>query len=272
MSLTDHFYHSTLRKYIIGFGTIFNGFTVQRGTDPDITTINVPIAYGSKQKWLARLQQNPDLKKPHAVNLPRMSFIITNLMYDTERKTSSIAKMTRVNYTDNTTALRTFHPVPYNIDIALTIYAKNMDDYLQIFEQIIPFFKPEFSISIRDIDNINVLKDIPIILNDINFIHDSEGSVDEYRVINGDLNFTIKGNFYGPIKDLPIIREVVINTRVGLNKYDKGNSQPDTRMTVTPDPDTVFADEDYGFTTELEERPDGEWDDEITWPPTQEDD
>lgn len=252
MSLNDHFYHSTLRKYIIGFGTLFNGITVKRGTEEAPEFISVPISYGSKQKWFARLQANPNLDKPQAVTLPRLSFIITNVMYDTERKCSSIGQMNRIDYTDNTKAKRIFYPVPYNIMIALTVYAKNMDDYLQIFEQILPFFKPDFSLTIKDIEGIDVLKDVPIILDDIAMIHDSEGSMDEYRVINSDLNFTIKGNFYGPLNFRPLIKNVIINHRVGHKKFDDPEADIDIKYKAKPDPDTAFADDDYGFTEEWE--------------------
>lgn len=252
MSITNHFYHETLRKYIIGFGTLFNGMRVSRDNDEFIT---VPIAYGSKQKWMARLQQNPDLKKAQAVNLPRMSFLITNIMYDAERKTSSTGNMARINRSNNKMAKKIFHPSPYNIDISLTIFAKNMEDYLQILEQILPFFKPEYNLSIVDIDGIDVLKDIPIVLNDIGVIHDSEGGMDEFRVINSDLNFTVKGSFYGPFEDKPLITKCIINTRLGDAKFDDPDADVDTRQHTEVDPQTAFADDDYGFLTYTEMYP-----------------
>ncbi|RLA38979.1 MAG: hypothetical protein DRR06_19875 [Gammaproteobacteria bacterium] len=252
MAITSHFYHETLRKYVVAFGTLFNGLTVVR---EDGQIIDVPIAYGSKQKWMALLQTKPDLNKPQAYNLPRMSFIITNLMYDTERKTSSIGQMWVTDPTDNTVAKRVFHPVPYNIDFALTIYSKNMADYLQIFEQILPFFKPAFKITIEDINDMSVLQDVPIIMNDTAIIHDHEGAADEFRVINSDLNFTVKGAMYGPLQSRKLITKVVIDFRVGLTKFDDPDAIPETRITTVPDPETAFAHDDYGFTQEWENFP-----------------
>jgi hypothetical protein len=252
MAITPYFYHETLRKYVVAFGTLFNGLTVHR-EDGDI--INVPIAYGSKQKWLARLQTNPDLNKPQAHNLPRMSFIITNLMYDTERKTSSVGQMWVADPTNNKVAKRVFHPVPYNIDFALTIYSKSMKDYLQIFEQILPFFKPAFKITIEDIEDMSVMQDVPIIMNDTAIVHDHEGAADEYRVINSDVNFTVKGALYGPIQSKPIITKVVIDLRLGETKFEDPDAEVETRITTVPDPTTAFATDDYGFTTTIENFP-----------------
>jgi hypothetical protein len=254
MGITSYFFHNTLRKYIIAFGTLFNEMTVQRDNN---VVIPVPLAYGSKQKWLARIQTNPTFDKPQSVTLPRMSFIITNIMYDTQRKVSSIGKMVRPDLTDNTQAYRLYNPVPYRIDISLTIYSKNMSDFLQIMEQIIPFFKPQFVVTIRDITNVNVKLDVPIELNDISIIHDSEGPINEYRVINSDLNFTVLGNFFGPVQPQKLITNVVIDTRLGNANFGNPDAIPDERYHVKPDPNTAYATDDYGFEEWYEDFPEG---------------
>jgi hypothetical protein len=208
MALTPHFYHETTRKIIVCFGTLFNNIEVHR---KDNKVIKVPLTYASKEKFYLTLKQNYDLNKLANITLPRIGFIITDIAYDFERKQSSIGKF-HANSIDDHVHKKMFLPVPYDIQIELSIYSRNMNDGLQIIEQIIPFFKPSFNITINELDEMGVLRDIPIILDSIDHDDTSEGDLSEgFRLLRWDLSFTVKANFYGPVKDQKVIKKVYID-------------------------------------------------------------
>ncbi|RLA61046.1 MAG: hypothetical protein DRQ78_08970, partial [Epsilonproteobacteria bacterium] len=163
MAFTDHFYHGSTRKLIVAFGTIFNNIEIHR---KDNTVNTVPLTYASKEKFYLSLKQNKNLDRLSSTILPRMGFIITDVSYDFERKQSSIGKFNAQSL-DSLTQKKMFLPVPYDIQLQLSIYSRNMVDGLQILEQIIPFFKPSFNITINELDEMGVIRDIPIILDDI---------------------------------------------------------------------------------------------------------
>jgi len=214
MAITNHFYHGTTRKIIVAFGTIFNNITVTR-TDGKI--IAVPLTYSSKEKFYITLKQNANLNRLGNMVLPRMGFVITDMSYDEERKKSSIGKF-HAESLDNLTHKKMFLPVPWNISIDLSIYSRNMEDGLQLVEQIIPFFKPSFNITINELDEMGVERDIPIVLNDVSQDDTSEGDVsDSFRLLRWDFNFTVKANFYGPVKDQKIIKKVYVDYHTSVD-------------------------------------------------------
>jgi hypothetical protein len=210
------FYHATTRKLVTAFGTLFNNIYIER-TDEGVTKkIKVPLIYSPKEKFIHRLNLDIDKTMIQTV-LPRMGFSITGISYDAERKKNSLNKRWKqeIGTNDEVTFQYRYEDVPYNIDFELYIYTRNIDDGLQIVEQILPFFVPDFTITIKPkvLDNSLEKVDIPIILNQVipNEVYNESFSEDT-RVLNWDLQFTAKTNFYGPVRNSSsIIKDVKVN-------------------------------------------------------------
>lgn len=217
----EYFYNEIMRKTIIGFGTLFNSIVIKQATEQGeiFSEIKVPLAYGPKQKFLARLEESPDLNKPFQMTLPRMSFEFTNLSYDSSRKVSTIQTFLAGKIGEKSKVLKTYMPVPYNMDFELSIMTKLNDDMLQIVEQIVPYFQPSYNLSINLIDLIGEKRDVPIILNNIRIEDNYEGNFDTRRYLIYTITFTVKTYLYGPTSsvDKDIIKQVVVN-------YVSGNS------------------------------------------------
>jgi hypothetical protein len=205
----DHFYHAIMRKTVSVFGTLFNDIRVVRKDNNGIVKDHqrVPLSYGPKQKFLARLDSQANLNDPKiALKLPRMSFEITNVSYDTTTKTSSLNTITTT--TTPTTRSTVGQMTPYVVDMQLNIIAKNQDDALQIFEQIIPYFQPTYTLSVKLIDDIDKSFDVPITLTAINLQDDYEGEYASRRSLIYTLDFSIKVKFFGPSSQQGIITTV----------------------------------------------------------------
>ena len=231
----EYFYNEIFRSVIIGFGSLFNGIQIQHKDENDSTfsVIKVPLAYGPTQKFLARLQQNPDLNAPVQMTLPRMSFEFTNLAYDSSRKSTQTQT---VIYTDSdgTETKKGYLPVPYNMTITLSIYTKLNDDMLQIIEQIVPYFQPGYTLPIKFLGNLNEVINVPVQLDNIDMSDDYEGNFDTRRALIYTLTFTAKTYVFGPLKDVSsdIIKKVSIGYVAGSTS---GNSyERDVTYQVTP--------------------------------------
>ena len=246
MAITDHFYHGSTRKIIVAFGTLFNNITVER---KDATIITVPLTYASKEKFYLTLKQNKDLDLLSSTVLPRMGFIITDIGYDFERKQSSIGKFHSIS-NDTYSHKKMFLPVPYDIQLELSVYSRNMIDGLQIIEQILPFFKPSFNITINELDEMGVLRDIPIILDDISHEDTSEGDLmDSFRILRWDLTFTIKANFYGPVKDQKVIKHIYVDYYTSTD--GEYVDDVDERYYVEVDPEDARQEDLWEFSEEM---------------------
>jgi hypothetical protein len=233
--LGTYFYHEILRKTVIGFGNLFNNIYIKHN-DPNgnqKSEILVPIAYGPIQKFLARIEQQPDLSKKQTLTLPRMSFEMIGISYDSTRKGSPIQTFKAINPSDNTKVSKAFMPVPYNVQFELNVMSKLNDDVLQITEQILPFFQPSFNITIDLISSINEKRDIPIFLESINFKDDYEGDFSTRRVLIYTFRFTAKTYLFGPIADstYALIKKVQVDFYGNLPKE---NPKREVRYTVTP--------------------------------------
>jgi hypothetical protein len=197
----NFYYHEIIRRTSAAFGTLFNDIYIrhQDENNEDYSYIKVPLAYGPIQKFLARIEQKPDLRNRMAITLPRMSFQIGQLTYDASRKSSSTQMFKAPVGPDNAPA-NLFLPVPYILPFELSIATKNNDDMFQIVEQIIPRFRPEYTLSVNLVSSLGDVKDIPIVLQNISpFQDDYEGNFDSRRFIQCTLNFNAKIYFYGPI-------------------------------------------------------------------------
>jgi len=210
--LGTYFYHEILRKTVIGFGTLFNNINIKHtdASGTNVSTMKVPLAYGPMQKFLARIQQQPELEREIAITLPRLSFEMQGLQYDPTRKTG-IAQTFLAK--GGTTAKKVYMPIPYNVSFELSILAKLSDDGLQILEQILPYFQPSFNITINLISSIGEKKDIPIVLESINYSDQYEGSFETRRTIVYTLGFTAKTYLFGPVADNPegLIKKVDVD-------------------------------------------------------------
>ena len=205
----DHFYHAILRKSVAVFGTLFNDIRVVRKDNAGIIKDQqrVPLSYGPKQKFLSRLDQQADLSDPKiAIKLPRMSFEITNMSYDTTTKTSSLNTITTTS--SATTRSTVGQMTPYMVDMQLNIIAKNQDDALQIFEQIVPYFQPTYTLSVKFIDELEKSFDVPITLNSISIQDDYEGEFTSRRSLIYTLDFSMKVKFFGPAAEQGIVTTV----------------------------------------------------------------
>jgi len=211
----SYFYHGLIRKYVVYFGTLFNDISIERTDDNGnvIQDFVVPIAYGPKQKFIARLEQDPTLNKSVALTLPRMSFEIVSFKYDPSRKLPSTGKIFKqsTNYTGKLESV--YNPVPVNIEFSLSIYAKNAEDGFKIFEQIIPYFTPEWTATLNILSDIDLKVDVPVVLNNINMVDKYEGSFEDLsrRYIVHTLTFTMKAYLFGPTSRSDIIRKAIVN-------------------------------------------------------------
>jgi hypothetical protein len=195
----DHFYHAILRKSVAVFGTLFNDISVVRKNNDGIVKDQqkVPLSYGPKQKFLARIDQQANLNDPKvALKLPRMSFEITNMAYDSTTKMSALNKITTSSTQDSKTIVG--QVTPYVVDMQLNIIAKNQDDALQILEQIVPYFQPTYNLSVRFVEDLNSSFDVPITLTSVTLQDDYEGDMTTRRSLIYTLDFSMKVKFFGP--------------------------------------------------------------------------
>ena len=208
----SRFYHGSIRKAIIAFGRLFSDIAIEReGPSEEVEQIIVvPIAYAPKEKWIVRLDSDPGLSNHTYTTLPRMSFEITGYSYDPTRKVNRMNKLTCDKLNDGRASV--FSPVPYNLDISLYVLTKTQEDALQIIEQILPTFTPEYTLSINAVPTMNIVQDIPVILNSISVQDDYDGDFQTRRFVTHTLNFTLKLNLYGDVSAQGIIKKVIVNT------------------------------------------------------------
>ena len=245
--LGQQFYHETMRKVVVAFGTMFNNINIVRTNSSGVIvqSMKVPLAYGPKQKFLTRLREDPTLTKKVALTLPRIGFEIAGISYDQSRKLNSIQKLKKTNSsTDGKTLSAQYMPVPYNMDFELVVMAKNSDDALQIVEQILPFFQPDYTITLNDNTEMGTTRDVPIILNGVTYSDEYDGSFEDRRVLTYTLTFTSKFYLYGPVTDQKVIKRVQVDqyTDVQVNAPKR-----EQRYTVAPTPVTADADDNFGF-------------------------
>ena len=243
--LGTYYYHEIIRKTIVSFGTLFNAISIRHDDSSGNTysELKVPLAYGPSQKFLARLEQQADLNKPVGITLPRMSFEMNSVSYDSSRKTGVTQTF---KASDGNNVKKVFMPVPYNIGFELNILSKLNDDALQIIEQILPYFQPSFNLTVDLVKSIGEKRDIPIVLDSINFQDDYEGDFSTRRALIYKLGFTAKTYLFGPVAESSegLIKKVQVDYSANT---DTKNSKREVRYTVTPDPVDAGPDDDFGF-------------------------
>lgn len=264
--LGPHYYNEAIRKTVIAFGTLFNNIEIQK-LDPQTKDVleveKVPLGYGPKNKFLTRLEQNPEVGRKVAITLPRLYFEMTGINYDSARKTSPIQKY-RTVVADNGNEIRVqYVPVPYNMDFELGIIAKSQDDALQIIEQILPYFQPNFNLTLNFIPDMDEKKDVAVILNSVDYEDDWEDDFMQRRSIIWTLTFTAKSYIYGPFNQAGIIRKATIYESVGDLNQSRRNAAysytpkalediNDDGVIDTLDDALVMPDDDFGFNEGIE--------------------
>jgi hypothetical protein len=265
----QQYYHGTIRKYIISFGNLFNDIVIARlnTAGERVQSIAVPLAYGTKEKFLVRLRQDPNFEQAVAITLPRMGFEITGMTYAPARKLSSTIKNVTLKSDDNDRLKTQYVPVPYDINILLSIFVSNADDGAQILEQILPYFRPEFTTNIRLIPEMNVVVDTPVVLQDISIEDTYEGDFDTRRALIYNLTFSMKAYIYGPVANQGVIKRSVTNffgdvpadsaqierLTVTPSQFANGAplTSPSANASLSVETSAISANSDYGFTTDI---------------------
>jgi hypothetical protein len=268
------FYHASLRKYVILFGTLFNDIIVNRRDSNNNVqqTIKVPIQYAPREKMTARLEQNLNLNNKESVLLPRMSFEMASLNYAPERKLNTMNKFAYYNPSDSSKVKTTYQPVPYDILFELNIYTRYAEDATCILEQILPFFTPEWTSTINIIPELNIKVDVPLSIQSMSSADTYEGDFETRRALIWTLTFNMKGYLFGPIRDSSVIKtanvsvysantsngyantaSVGITTSPGLDQFRVATSNAALAIPVA----NVYANDSFGYITNFEDYFDG---------------
>ena len=292
------YYHETIRKYVAVFGTLFNDINIQRRNSAGVITeqIKVPIEYSAKDRLLLHIRKMSTTNASVQTTLPRMGFVLNGITYDGTRKLNTMGQVYAANTAASTsTLLKQYNPVPYNFDFELTAAVDNAEDGAQIFEQIVPFFTPEFTVSVTLIPSMNIKPDVSIILNSTTTEDSYEGDFTTRREIVWTFGFQLKGYIYPDVKSGSVTKSVIVNLRMpaeeadvpeyiiledstdfsknyllldadagsptatGIMKFITEESSTSTgaagiksRLTVTPGPGDVTANDDFGYTETFE--------------------
>ena len=246
-----HFYNQSLRRLTIAFGQIFNNIIVQQKSSTGAVTkrIRVPLAYAPKEKFIARIDQQASLEKgkTFAIVLPRMGFKLTGLKYDATRKLNKLQKTVRVKTSDSTVHNFNYSPVPYDISFSLYSFTATAENGLQIIEQILPYFAPDYTVTINAIPELNIKRDVPIVLDNVNYEDTYDGEFNKRRAVIYTLEFTAKTYLYGPMAQSKVIRK----SQADIGTSTDAPLSREERIIVIPNPESANADDDFGFTTKI---------------------
>ena len=253
----DHFYHETIKRSVSVFGTLFNNISIKRS---DGTLMKVPLAYGPRAKWIARLQQVDLSTTRTALSLPRMGFELTSIEYDSTRKLTKRTQLKKTKASNPNNMQYQYSPAPYNLGFDLSVLVKNTDDGLQIIEQIMPYFTPDYTVTINTVPDMGDKRDIPITLTGVTQTDEYEADFTTRQVLRYDLTFVMKNYIYGPVRDSDIIRTVKARTYIEtgsgeISSTDTAGKVVEQIVMPNPsdaDPDSTFT---YNETTNFFEQP-----------------
>ncbi len=249
----EHFYHETIKRSVSVFGTLFNNISIKRASGE---TIKVPLAYGPRSRWIARLQQSLDpVDKTSAINLPRMGFELTSIDYDSTRKLTKKIRLRKENSSNPLQMQYQYAPAPYNLGFQLNILVKNTDDGLQIIEQIMPYFTPDYTVTIHTVPGMGDKRDIPIILNSVSQEDTYEGDLTTRQVLTYTLEFTMKNFIYGPVTSSEIVRTVKARTYIEPGSGEITSQDTDMKVgevVITPNPSDADPDETFTYKEDVD--------------------
>ena len=245
-----YFYNESMRKMTVAFGQLFNNIQIKR-TDSSgnvVQSIRVPLAYAPKEKFLVRLDQKPNLdEREMAITLPRMGFEITGISYDGSRKLTKVQKYKTVKSSaDGKVMNYNYTPVPYNISYNLYCFTATAEGGLQIIEQILPYFQPDYTVTVNVIPELSLKRDIPIVLNSVNYEDSYDGDFNSRRAVIYTLSFTAKTYLFGPAQTQKVIKQTQADIYT-----DTPDATREERIVVVPNPTSAEADDDFGFTTTI---------------------
>ena len=218
------FYHGVIRKCMIGFGRLFSDVYIDRRKDDPVKgelvqRIRVPLSYAPKEKWLVRIDEDPTLENHTLTSLPRMSFEIIAYTYDSLRKINRMQSIKNECVgADQNSATFVKTPVPYNIDMSLYIVTKTQEDALQIIEQILPTFTPEYTLSVNAVEDLGIKLDVPVVLNSVIVSDEFEGDFQTRRFVIHTINFQMKVSLFGA----PNTQGVIGTTNVNVSQQSDG--------------------------------------------------
>jgi hypothetical protein len=247
MALGHTFYHASIRKMVIVMGNLFNNIYVRKFNEDgsERERFKVPISYGPKQKFLARIEAGGN-SQDSAITLPRIAFEMDNMAYDAERKQNSLNVIKQA--TGDGTSKYSYAPVPYNFDFSLYIMVKNAEDGTQILEQILPYFTPHFNVSINEFPDLGITKDIPVILGSISQEDVYEGEFQARRAIIWTLGFTLKSNIYGAVREGKLITSTEVSAVKQTTEQTGTDGVVASTVGVEANDPNGLATEDFGFT------------------------
>ena len=231
----EHFYYEAIRKTVIAFGTLFNNIYIKHKNNEGkiVSTLKVPFAYGPTQKFLARLEQSPDLNKPIQITTPRMSMEITGLSYDSARKGSTTRAF--ISKDSDNKPKKSYLPVPYNLNFELSIFTKLEDDMFQIVEQILPYFQPHYTVTIIAVEEIQEKKDIKFNLDNISISDNYEGNFEDRRALIWTLKFTAKIYMFLPVSTDSVESNIINKISIGFAAgSDSTSISNDISITTEP--------------------------------------
>jgi hypothetical protein len=223
------YYHKTIESLITNFGAFFSGIQVRKNNPngSKTTQISVPIAYGPGSKWMERIraQPNPSTGQNIQITVPRLAFEITDYRYDSARKIGTLGNYTKMTL-ENGQAVKVFNPVPYDISIQLMSITNDQDTSFQILEQILPYFAPTMSLLVKSVPELNIIKQVPLTLNNVSNNDTYDSSPDEFRFVTQTFNFLAKVDMFGPImKPTGDIKNTLVD--VGNSANNQGMVQQD---------------------------------------------
>lgn len=260
--LQTTFYFGSMRKLAVAFGSIFDNIEIVRfdSNSNPIKTIKVPLAYGPKQKWLQRIKQQSNSvtslenKKINiGMTLPRLAFEITGMQYDYTRQHNPRTKQSLANPDDSLGKLYQRVPVPYDVSFDLHLMVKNTDDALQIIEQILPYFTPDYAVTINEVPRMEIKHDVPIIYSGITSQDSYEGTFDDMRIITWTLSFVAKTHLYPPITNGSIIKTVYDNFYTDIS--DMNLQDYDAQVVVGVDPKTASETDSFSTYVSIDAKP-----------------
>lgn len=275
--LGHDYYHESIRKYVIYFGTMFNDLRIKRrNTDGNvIQNIKVPVTYAPREKMTSRLEANLDLQNQESILLPRISFEMVSLQYAPERKLNTLNRYSHVDATDGNKKKSMWQPVPYDINFDLNIFVKYAEDGTQLLEQILPFFTPEWTGTLNLIPEMDIKMDVPIVLQSMSSQDTYEGDYETRRALIWNLNFVMKAYMFGPVTSSSVIKEAnvqffpsnttggyantpsaAVKTKPGLDQF----RNPTTNSQLTIAVGGILSNDNYAVITDFEDYFNGETD------------
>ena len=273
--LGHDYYHESIRKYVIYFGTLFNDLHIKRrNTDGNvIQNIKVPVTYAPREKMTSRLEGNLDLQNQESILLPRISFEMVSLQYAAERKLNTLNRFTKTDSTDANKKLNMYQPVPYDINFDLNLYVRYAEDGTELLEQILPFFTPEWTGTLNLIPDMDIKMDIPLVLQSMSSQDTYEGDYETRRALIWNLNFVMKAYMFGPVTKSSVIKEpdvrffssntsggyantpsAAVKLKPGLDQFREPTTNAQASIAVSG----IFANDNYAVIADFEDYFNGE--------------